>query len=126
MLGRLPGGWWDHQYTHVCSYHSSSSTPVLTPSLSPQQTDSSASHSTPNKAILALPIVLSLVGVTLLVGGILTFLHIRNKKRRATGGASGEKRAWVNRKAGWAKMADEEVGVARPEVAQVAHREYIL
>jgi len=85
----------------------------------PQKVDSSASHS--NKATtLVLPIVLSLVGVVLLAGGILTFLHVRNKKRRAANRASGEKHAWVNRKSGWANMADEEAGVTRPDVAQVA------
>ena len=70
--------------------------------------------------------MLSLVGVVLLAGGILTFFHVRNKKRRAANRASGGKRAWVNRKAGWANMADEEAGVARPDVAQVARRECIL
>ena len=91
----------------------------------PQETGSSAPHT--NTAItIALPIVISLVAVILLVGGSITFLHVRNKRRRAAGGVSGEKRAWVNRKAGWAEVADEEAGITRPEVAQVAHRESIL
>ena len=68
--------------------------------------------------------MLSLVGVILIAGGILTFFHVRNKKRRAANG--GEKRAWVNRKGGWVNTADEEAGITRPVVAQVAHCEYSL
>lgn len=74
----------------------------------------------------ALPIALSLVGVVLLAGGVLVFFHIRNRKRRAANRASGGKRAWVNRKAGWAKMADEGAEIARPAVARVAYCECTL
>jgi len=86
----------------------------------PQTTDASSSHSDPTTN-LALPIVLSLVGVVLLAGGILTFFHVRNKRRRAANSASSEKRAWVNRKAGWANTADEQAGITHPDVAQVTH-----
>ncbi|CCA70725.1 hypothetical protein PIIN_04659 [Serendipita indica DSM 11827] len=58
-----------------------------------------AAPNSPNKAItIALPIVVSLVGLLALVGAFFTY-----KRYRARRAAAADKHAWVNRPGGWAK-----------------------